>query len=174
MKTTPLLTVILFVLTCTGFSCDGKPTAAQQSTLDTEVSARVIVVLSDYEKMRAALAQDRHSDVAGIATELDTSVKAAAQGAPAKVADRLNEMAKAALTMAPEKNTETQRKVFGDLSRAAVSLLLDHPSLTKGRHIFHCPMAQGYPKWIQTDGEMKNPYMGKRMLRCGTKSEWKL
>jgi hypothetical protein len=30
-------------------------------------------------------------------------------------------------------------------------------------------MARGYQKWVQTGDDMANPYMGKRMLKCGGK-----
>jgi membrane fusion protein, copper/silver efflux system len=174
MKTLSVLTAFVAALVLGSVGCKGPRAAAAQPTLAPEVSEQIIAVLDAYEEMRAALAGDRHDAVPGLSKKIATTVKSAEKKAPQEVSLRLNEMATAAINMASEKNTELQRKAFGDLSRAAVSLIVAQPSLAKGRHIFHCPMAQGYPKWVQTDDEMKNPYMGKKMLRCGTKSEWKL
>jgi Cu(I)/Ag(I) efflux system membrane fusion protein len=64
------------------------------------------------------------------------------------------------------------RSAFGDLSRAFVQLLAAAPPLRQGRHIFECPMAEGYQKWVQVSSEMANPYMGKKMLKCGSEATW--
>jgi Cu(I)/Ag(I) efflux system membrane fusion protein len=69
-------------------------------------------------------------------------------------------------------SADDQRRTFGDLSRAVVSLLSEHSTLARGRYVFQCPMAQGYQKWVQTGERLENPYMGGRMLRCGSSSEW--
>ena len=61
---------------------------------------------------------------------------------------------------------------FGEVSRAFVALLRAAPALQAGRHLFHCPMAQGFPKWVQTTEKMANPYMGKAMLECGSERPW--
>ena len=67
---------------------------------------------------------------------------------------------------------DDQRREFGALSRAVVTLLSEHEALAHGRYVFQCPMAQGYQKWVQTAEELENPYMGGRMLRCGSSSDW--
>jgi hypothetical protein len=33
-------------------------------------------------------------------------------------------------------------------------------------------MAEGYQKWVQVSSEMANPYMGKKMLKCGSEATW--
>lgn len=33
--------------------------------------------------------------------------------------------------------------------------------------LFNCPMAKPYGKWLQTESEISNPYMGRSMPRCG-------
>jgi hypothetical protein len=32
-------------------------------------------------------------------------------------------------------------------------------------------MAKGYKKWVQTSEKVSNPYMGKTMGQCGSKTE---
>ena len=36
-------------------------------------------------------------------------------------------------------------------------------------HIFECPMSPrlGRGRWVQTDAELKNPFFGAAMLKCG-------
>jgi membrane fusion protein, copper/silver efflux system len=34
-------------------------------------------------------------------------------------------------------------------------------------------MAEGFEKWVQTSEEISNPFMGKRMLACGSASTWR-
>ena len=68
-------------------------------------------------------------------------------------------------------DAEAVRTAFGETSRPLVAVLAAAPSLSKGMYVFECPMASGYQKWIQTDSEISNPYMGSRMLTCGSASK---
>ncbi len=115
-----------------------------------------------YESLRAALAQDRLDEVRDKAI---TVANAAGE-------TRAPTVAKAAQSIVPSENADGMRKAFGDLSREMIVLAKEHPSAKKGRFVFTCGMAQGYPKWIQVSKTMTNPYMGQRMLECGTKSNW--
>lgn len=53
-----------------------------------------------------------------------------------------------------------------------VALAAEDPSLTEGRRVFSCPMAEGYQQWVQTSGKPENPYMGQQMLACGGAGSW--
>jgi hypothetical protein len=33
-------------------------------------------------------------------------------------------------------------------------------------------MAPGYGQWVQSGDKLDNPYMGKRMPRCGSARDW--
>ena len=179
MKKTVL---ILFLVTaawapaigCKEAPTDSQPTSTATATagLSAKVSAQVDTALNDYEALRAALAGDRLSEVTAFATRLEQSSSAAKAGASAGVASRLDEMGTAATRLKAGGSADDQRLTFGDLSRAVVSLLSEHSTLAHGRYVFQCPMAQGYQKWVQTGERLENPYMGGRMLRCGSSSEW--
>jgi len=54
-----------------------------------------------------------------------------------------------------------------------VALMVAEPSLSRGRHVFECPMANGYRKWIQPGANISNPYMGTRMPTCGSATDWR-
>ena len=65
---------------------------------------------------------------------------------------------------------EAARKQFGEVSRELVERWKKAPP-PDTLHVYECPMAQGYGKWLQKEEQMANPYMGQRMLECGSKSE---
>ena len=96
--------------------------------------------LADYEKIRAALADDN----------------LAAAKAAAKALDGAGEVATA-------KSIGDARKAFKGLSLRAVELARDRPGWWR----MHCPMYPGGADWVQPSGEVANPYWGKSMLRCG-------
>jgi len=79
---------------------------------------------------------------------------------------------KAALEMASKSNIMDQRIVFSELT-TAFEPLLKH-NIVEGE-IFKtfCPMANankgGY--WLSNEKAIKNPYMGQKMLKCGSVKE---
>ena len=60
-------------------------------------------------------------------------------------------------------------EAFGSMSKHTLSVVVMAKDLGEGITAYRCPMAKAYKKWIQLDAEMANPYMGKRMLKCGAK-----
>ena len=58
------------------------------------------------------------------------------------------------------------------MSRALIAVLSAEPSLQQGRHVYECPMAKGYKKWVQVSEGVSNPYMGTDMLQCGTEADF--
>lgn len=145
------------------FACSSANAPAAQpvasATLD---SAKAEIMLGDYEALRAALAADKLDQVPALAAKVAASAKAADQ----------KQMASTALTIKAGQSADDSRRAFGELSKALVTLLVAHPKLAAKRHIFECPMAQGYQKWVQSAAKLENPYMGGRMLRCGSASKW--
>jgi Cu(I)/Ag(I) efflux system membrane fusion protein len=159
------LTLIRFValavlpsFACTSTNALAAPPVAS-APLD---SAKAEVMLADYEALRAALAADKLGQAPALAAKIAASAKAAGQ----------KQMSSAALTIKTGQSADDTRRAFGELSKGLVALLVAHPKLAAGRHIFECPMAQGYQKWVQSAAKLENPYMGGRMLRCGSASKW--
>ena len=64
------------------------------------------------------------------------------------------------------------RAAYQELSRSVVALMTLYPNLQVGKHIFSCPMVEGYTKWVQEEETMSNPYMGTVMLQCGTRASF--
>jgi Cu(I)/Ag(I) efflux system membrane fusion protein len=133
--------------------------------------------LTRYEALRAALADD--NAVVGTADleALRTAVAALVAEKAAGAADLDKGVAglTAAMTAATKDaagalvvDTKAVRLAFGELSRGVVAVVAADNALQTGRFLFECPMARGYQRWVQTAPAMMNPYMGKRMLDCGS------
>lgn len=129
----------------------------------------------DYEVVRAKLANDDVAQLAqrghGIA-EWIRRASASAGSAPESITDRLLAAGAAAERLAAASDVEAARTAFGQLSDALVALATADARLQQGWHIFECPMATGYGKWLQRSDDLANPYMGQDMLTCGSPSDF--
>lgn len=69
-------------------------------------------------------------------------------------------------------NIDDQRAAFSELSNELLALVKDN--LSSGElFVAHCPMAlnNSGAYWITQVNEIKNPYFGDKMLKCGTVKE---
>lgn len=96
--------------------------------------------LAEYEKIRAALADD----------DLATAKKSAAA------------LGDAGATLAASKNLEEARTAFVTLSATAEKLA----SGQSGYYVLYCPMVKH--DWVQTTPAVGNPYGGREMKTCGS------
>ena len=170
-----LLAVMALSVACNREEASAQPAPAVKSfALVAAAASPVEQSLASYENVRAKLAKD---DVAGITIDVGTLETAAGQAAAVAGPDgqpvlmAIAQAAKALKDM-PKTDADAVRKAFGELSQRVVTLLVAVPALRQGRFVFRCPMAQGYQKWIQSSGTIDNPYMGKKMLTCGSASDW--
>jgi len=141
--------LLLLVVACTACSSKGGEAPAAPPVLGP--------LQAGYEALRARLSDD---DLAGARSAAEALAGAGAAGEAA--------LKDPALAVAKTSEIEAARLSFGELSKAYLTWLAAEPERGKGLHAFRCPMAQGYKKWVQVDSAMKNPYMGKRMLECGS------
>ncbi len=179
MKTSPALAVktaltvaaLIGVLTSPS-ACAGEKTSTSKPSSATAVSANTPsetrpqtadALVDAYDAIRAALAADDLPAAKKAASSLATQVSAATPSITAS-----------AKKLANEGDVAAARLAFGELSEAWMAYLVAHPAVQKGLFAFQCPMAKGYKKWVQKEKTMANPYMGKRMLQCGTATPWKV
>jgi hypothetical protein len=76
------------------------------------------------------------------------------------------DVAKHAETLAKAKDLKAAREAFKPLSASLGKYLADNKA---GKGVYHegyCPMVKA--SWLQKEKEIRNPYMGKSMLTCGT------
>lgn len=128
-------------------------------------------VFEQYEALRAELAADG-GNVDATAAKLERSANAAATKAAGEVKKELVALSAAAKDLAGAENLAVARKSFGEVSRHLVAVVAAAPELGDERFVFACPMAPGYKKWVQTKTKVENPYMGSKMLACGSASDW--
>jgi Cu(I)/Ag(I) efflux system membrane fusion protein len=68
----------------------------------------------------------------------------------------------------------TARLAYRKLSDGMIAWLAAHPEQREGLLLVHCPMAftnEG-AYWVQPRGQLRNPYEGAMMLRCGADVAW--
>jgi membrane fusion protein, copper/silver efflux system len=124
------------------------------------------------ERARAALAGDT---VSGVSEAAHTIAEGAQAAAMAILKDRpelvtaLNGAAQAAEQLEAAKDVEAARKAFADLNQQLLPALGADARLAKGLHVFECPMFD-HARWVQRGETADNPYMGSKMLTCGTAS----
>lgn len=157
------------------FGCSKNPEAAPNpSTLSVETGARIDEAIAAYDVVRGALAEDR-GDVKMPATKLADAARLAAESAPGSVVRRpLEELSNAARRLAGLDTSDlgAAREAFGVVSQALIAVLSAEPSLQHGRHLYECPMAKGYKKWVQVSEGVSNPYMGSEMPKCGAEADF--
>lgn len=168
------------ILACTGIwgllaACSDSASANPSGTTAVSANAKEVAatphpVLDAYEAVRAHLAADQLNEAVSASGTIAKNASAAVTSAGAAPTAALEAIEAAAKSMSEMqgKNARDVRKQFGELSQALVHWLSTTPELAQGRYAFECPMAQGYKKWVQVTPAMANPYMGKRMLKCGS------
>lgn len=76
------------------------------------------------------------------------------------------DVAKQAEALAKAKDLKAAREAFKPLSTSLVKYLADNKAGKGTYHEGYCPMVKA--SWLQKETDVKNPYMGKAMLTCGT------
>lgn len=169
------LAAALVVFAVAGFlllrrSSPPAPPPAVVSSLPDAALPALQLAFSGYEQVRLALAGDDFSQVAGPAQALSSALAEAE--APLASSPGTLTLLKGARTAADHlgaaKDLASARTAFGELSRAMLPLSGADPRIAQGWTTFQCPMATGFDRWMQPDDQMANPYMGTRMLKCGT------
>jgi hypothetical protein len=111
---------------------------------------------------------------AGDFERLAEAVRGASNAFSGEAKGHLEQLASSAESRAAgaAEGLDQAREAFGEVSRHLIAILSADPDLAKGQHVFECPMAKGYPKWVQQSEAVSNPYLGQEMATCGVASEW--
>lgn len=116
-------------------------------------------VYDSYLKIQAELAKDSIKGVDENANAIAKAVRGdEMKMLPADVATQAEALAKA-------KDLKTAREAFKPLSKSLIKYLADNKAGKGTYHEAYCPMVKA--SWLQTEKEIKNPYMGNEMLSCG-------
>ena len=174
----PLTALALVLLV----GCDNKAELKQTATAEVASSAAATpavegATLDDvaqaYEAMRKSLAEDKLSAVPAEATALAGKARGVARTDEdhTAVLTQLATEAEALANVAGD-DPNSLRLGFGNVSKQFVALVETVPALKGKLHVFKCPMAAGYKKWVQQSAKLENPYMGQKMLECGSEVDW--
>jgi len=122
-------------------------------------------------KIQATLAND---DLAAARNAADVYLEAMEKAPGGKAAEESADLRIPAAELSSAADLDAARTAFAELS-LNLKLLVKHVGTTDSTALFvaRCPMAfegEG-AQWIQTNGNVTNPYYGKAMLRCGSVTE---
>ena len=133
---------------------DGKETSTPEFK-----NENLAAVYEDYLDLKSALVNSEASDAKASSEELVKSLEQTEGGESAL---------EAAKKIASNEDIKEQRTAFSDLSAAVETMLAGN--LASGEvYKQYCPMAfdgaGGY--WLSSSEEVRNPYYGDMMLKCG-------
>ena len=172
-----LLVLAVAALLCwtpAGTAAASDPVA--EGLLPASALATLEKALDFYEEMRVDLAGDNLDGIPSIAVRLAGGLRLSLAGdeVPGKIHSMIEEAALTAESMMDVEDLASARIAFGDVSRLILQIAADDPRLVEGWHVFGCPMAVGFEKWIEPTEDFENPYMGQSMLKCGGASDWRV
>ena len=132
--------------------------------------AAVSKLYENYLGIKTALATD-NSDAASKAA--NTFIKSASMVDYKVLSEgNLDVLRKDATKIAESRSIETQRESFNGLSNNMIALTKQFKMADKSVFVQYCPMADA--SWLSAEKEIRNPYYGASMLKCGSvKSEIK-
>ncbi len=118
-------------------------------------------VYQQYLALKAAFVNTNASEASAVALRLNEAQKAAVSN---------QELEKALMAIAQSNDVAAQRALFEDVS-TLVEAEIALQTITSGTiYKQYCPMAfQGEGAyWLSDSKEVRNPYFGDKMLKCGT------
>jgi hypothetical protein len=137
-------------------ACNSKPPDTADGTL-----------LSPYLAIGETLADDELDHLATLGAQIVTAAQ------PIAHQPGVSEML-AAVSRIGATDIATARLAYRKLSDGMIAWLAAHPEQREGLMLVHCPMtfANEGAYWVQPRGQLRNPYEGKMMLRCGADIAW--
>lgn len=136
-------------------ACESKPGTADGT------------LLTPYLAIGETLSNDELDNLALLGAQIVTAAESRAH--QPGVAEML-----AAVSRIGAADIATARLAYRKLSEGMIAWLASHPEQREGLMLVHCPMAftnQG-AYWVQSRGQLRNPYEGAMMLRCGADIDW--
>lgn len=142
------------------------------------VKEQLTVVVDNYLKLKdnlvASDAQKAQADAKAIVEAANKVEVAGLEGEQKAFAEeKLSEVKQAASAMAESADLALQRAQLELLSEATFALTKAFGAANQTLYYQHCPMAnndQG-AYWLSSNEEIRNPYFGDQMLKCGSNEE---
>ncbi len=159
------------------------PPESERATLEQvvgeRIAGRIRAVLNAYFQLSKTLAADELAAVPTRMTALSEATGELTRVASESDADalktdaaRFHDLVTTVSAEQPQDAVDARTR-FGRISHELTKLLEAHGGKTLFGHDlyqFECGMAKvGYERWLWWSPEIHNPYMGQKMLKCGTK-----
>ncbi|MFB3902542.1 MAG: hypothetical protein ACE15E_03755 [Acidobacteriota bacterium] len=135
--------------------------ALTSSVPDSQLAFEKIV--DEYYRIHESLANDTMQGVDQAARKIVSLASGVQQKGVVKDPD-FAAISRAA-TALQGKNLEQTRHQFFELSKSIIAELKRNPSIRKAAFAYKCSMAN--KSWVQGQKEIRNPYYGKSMQKCG-------
>ena len=126
--------------------------------------AKVETAYNDYIQLKNALVASKPDEAKDAAGKLKTSL--------ASVKEGKNAIAEAT-KISKATNLDEIRKTFSSLSNEMKTVVKAGQVLKGELFVEYCPMANNNTGayWLSNEKEIKNPYFGDKMLKCGSVKE---
>ncbi len=126
--------------------------------------AQVNQAFSHYLSLKEALVQSRPEEAVQASHNLVLALQGVKNAEQALAAARV---------ISKNTSLQTQRKFFADLSQAMTAMVKRSGVVQGFVFLDYCPMANGNEGgyWLSAEKEIRNPYFGEQMLRCGNVKE---
>ena len=126
------------------------------------------------DKLGTAYAHYIHLKDALVASNSDEAKKAAAELQKSLASlPNAKKASDEAAKVSSASDLEDQRKAFSGLSNAMASLVKNGKLASGSLYVEYCPMANNNEGgfWLSNEKQIKNPYFGDAMLKCGSVKE---
>lgn len=140
---------------------------------DSKDQAQAHVMFKD-EKVGTAYAHYVHLKDALVASKSDEAKKAASELQKSLASlSNAKKASESASKISASTDLEDQRKEFSTLSNEMTSLVKAAKLSTGSIYLEYCPMANNNEGayWLSNEKQIKNPYFGDAMLKCGSVKE---
>ncbi|QSE98773.1 DUF3347 domain-containing protein [Fulvivirga lutea] len=171
MKTTLLsIATVSLLMACGAQKGEEKETTTEATTevkeeatseeAATDSSAELVQA---YMKLKDALVATNGAEAKAAATEMHNVITEN---------DNQGELMSAAMKISNTEDVEEQRKAFLDLTAAFIAHVKANGS-DETLYVQYCPMAfdNNGGNWVSLSSEIRNPYFGDKMLKCGKVEE---
>jgi len=148
------------------------------TTVESPVKEQVKAVLASYLQLKdnlvASDGQKTQESAKAIVAAAEKTDVTTLQGEQKTFAEeKLSEIRQAAKAMAESADLDLQRAQLEPLSEATFALTKAFGAADNTLYYQHCPMAFNNKgaSWLSSNEEIRNPYFGDAMLKCGRNEE---
>jgi hypothetical protein len=164
---TKMITLCLVLISWGAFA-QHDHTAKNDKQMDQNMAmfkdAKLGVAYEHYLHLKDALVASKGNEAKKGATELQKALLDVSGSTAAS---------KAALEIVASTDLKVQRQAFSTLSNEMATLVKGAKLSVGTLYLDYCPMANGNTGayWLSNTKEIKNPYFGDKMLKCGSVKE---